>query len=195
MTLFEGFEAAHIDTEETTIFVRKRGEGPPLLLLHGFPETHLMWRDVAPQLAEHFTIICADLRGYGNSGCPPSSDDHAPYSKRTMAKDMVEVMAHFGFRRFSVAGHDRGGRVAYRLALDHPESVERVAVLDIVPGATRTPSSRSATGHGRCSRSHRSCPSNLCPRHLRRSSRTRSPNGDPLAARSRRKCATRTSTR
>jgi haloacetate dehalogenase len=129
------FGSSHIDTGEVSIFVRSRGTGPPLLLLHGFPQTHLMWRDVAPRLARTFTVVCADLRGYGDSGCPPSTEDHAPYSKRAMAKDMVDVMEKLGFPKFSVAGHDRGARVAYRLALDHPGRVDRVAVLDIVPTA------------------------------------------------------------
>jgi haloacetate dehalogenase len=106
-----------------------------LLLLHGFPQTHLMWRDVAPRLARAFTVVCADLRGYGRSSCPPSSPDHSPYSKRAMANDAIAVMESLGFQSFSVAGHDRGARVAYRLALDHPERVQRVAVLDIVPTA------------------------------------------------------------
>jgi haloacetate dehalogenase len=131
--MLERFKAAEIETGETTIFVRWRGSGPPILLLHGFPETHLMWRSVAPLLARQFTVVCADLRGYGGSGCPASTPDHAPYSKRAMARDMIAVMRHLGFPRFSVAGHDRGGRVAYRLALDHSERVERLAVLDIVP--------------------------------------------------------------
>src|SRR5665213_1296717 len=108
----------------------------PVLLLHGFPQTHLMWRDVAPLLARRFTVVCADLRGYGRSGCPTSTGDHAPHAKRAMARDMVAVMQQLGFASFSVAGHDRGGRVAYRLALDHPERVERLAVLDILPTAT-----------------------------------------------------------
>jgi haloacetate dehalogenase len=94
-----------------------------------------MWRDVAPRLARTFTVVCADLRGYGQSSCPPSSPDHGAYSKRAMANDMVAVMEKSGFRKFSVAGHDRGGRVAYRLALDHPDRVHRLAVLDIVPTA------------------------------------------------------------
>src|SRR5574338_1121098 len=131
--MFDGFSALGVDTDETTIFVRVGGAGPPVLLLHGFPETHLMWRDVAPILARGYTVVCADLRGYGRSGCPPSANDHAPYSKRAMASDMVAVMTPFGFHTFAVVGHDRGGRVAYRLALDHPEHVERLAVLDIVP--------------------------------------------------------------
>src|SRR5205085_1301615 len=129
----QDFRTAEIDTGETTIFTRSLGSGPPLLLLHGFPQTHLMWRDVAPDLARDFTVVCADLRGYGQSGCPPSRGDHAPYAKRAMARDMVQVMARLGFAKFAVAGHDRGGRVAYRMALDHPDAIARLAVLDIVP--------------------------------------------------------------
>ena len=131
----DDFETAEIETGETTIFVRRAGAGPPLLLLHGFPQTHLMWRTVAPRLARDFTVVCADLRGYGNSGCPASTDDHGPYAKRAMARDMVVVMERLGFPRFSVAGHDRGGRVAYRLALDHPDRVDRLGVLDVLPTA------------------------------------------------------------
>lgn len=127
------FRTAEIDTGETTIFIRMKGSGPPLLLLHGFPQTHLMWRDIAPILAADFTVVCADLRGYGQSGCPASTPDHAPYAKRALARDMVVVMAQLGFPRFAVAGHDRGGRVAYRLALDHAGAVERLAVLDVIP--------------------------------------------------------------
>jgi haloacetate dehalogenase len=130
-----GLAAEEIQTGETSIFLGRSGSGPPLLLLHGFPQTHLMWRHVAPLLARRFTVICADLRGYGHSGCPASTPDHAPYAKRAMARDMVSVMAALGFPRFAIAGHDRGGRVAYRLALDHPERVERLAVLDVVPTA------------------------------------------------------------
>jgi haloacetate dehalogenase len=131
--MLEAFTPQTIQTEETTIFVRWAGAGPPLLLLHGFPQTHLMWHRVAPILAEQFTVVCADLQGYGQSGCPASTDDHAPYTKRTMARDMLAVMTQLGFLRFSVAGHDRGGRVAYWLALDHPQHIERLAVLDVVP--------------------------------------------------------------
>jgi len=131
--MLEHFDTAEIHTGETSIFVCRSGSGPPVLLLHGFPETHLMWRSVAPILARHFTVVCADLRGYGRSGCPRSAADHAPYSKRAMARDMVAVMERLGFPRFSVAGHDRGGRVAYRLALDHPERVRRTVVLDVIP--------------------------------------------------------------
>src|ERR687894_1223291 len=124
---------ADIQTGETSIFVRSHGSGLPILLLHGFPQTHLMWRSVAPLLARDFAVVCADLRGYGRSGCPASARNHAPYAKRSMAQDMVTVMERLGFPRFSVAGHDRGGRVAYRMALDHPDRVNRLAVLDIVP--------------------------------------------------------------
>jgi haloacetate dehalogenase len=132
----DDFSAADIDVGDTSIFVRSSGAGPPVLLLHGFPQTHLMWRAVAPILAQRCFVVCADLRGYGRSECPPSSPDHAPYAKRTMARDMVRLMARLGHERFSVAGHDRGGRVAYRLALDHPAHVSRVAVLDVVPTHT-----------------------------------------------------------
>src|ERR671931_1521696 len=127
------FDSSVVDTGESAIHVERGGSGPPVLLLHGFPETLVMWRDVVPVLAERFSVVSADLRGYGRSGCPPSTADHAPYSKRALARDMVAVMAQIGFERFSIAGHDRGGRVAYRAALDHPERVERLAVLDVVP--------------------------------------------------------------
>jgi haloacetate dehalogenase len=134
--MMDDFETVEIETGETTIFARRSGTGPPILLLHGFPETHLMWRSVEPLLARRFTVVCADLRGYGRSGCPASAADHAPYAKRAMARDMVIAMERLGFPRFSVAGHDRGGRVAYRMALDHPAHVDRLAVLDILPTAT-----------------------------------------------------------
>ncbi|MBZ9766856.1 alpha/beta hydrolase [Mesorhizobium sp. CA6] len=133
--MFADFDALEIDAGEARVFARRGGSGPGLLLLHGFPETHAMWRDVAPSLARDFTVVCADLRGYGQSSCPPSAADHAPYGKRAMAADMAALMEDLGFQRFLVAGHDRGGRVAYRLALDHPERVEKLAVLDIVPTA------------------------------------------------------------
>ena len=128
-----GFETAVVDTRDARIFVRHGGAGPPVLLLHGFPQTHLMWGEVAASLARDFTVVCADLRGYGQSSCPPSDVDHAAYSKRSMANDMVDVMEDLGFERFHLAGHDRGGRVAYRAALDHPERVDRLAVLDVLP--------------------------------------------------------------
>lgn len=131
--MFDGFASALIDTGETAVFVRYAGTGPPLLLLHGFPQTHVMWAGVAAPLAAKFAVVCADLRGYGGSGCPPSAPGHAPYSKRAMAQDMVEAMRKLGHERFAVAGHDRGGRVAYRLALDYPQRIKALAVLDIVP--------------------------------------------------------------
>jgi haloacetate dehalogenase len=131
--MFDGFEPTMIETSEAAIRVRHGGGGPPVLLLHGFPQTHIMWHKIAPGLAREFTVVAADLRGYGGSSKPLTTADHEPYSKRAMARDMVAVMDRLGFNRFSVVGHDRGGRVAYRLALDHPARVERLAVLDIVP--------------------------------------------------------------
>jgi haloacetate dehalogenase len=133
--MFEGFQARELSTSRGPIFVRVAGSGPPLLLLHGYPETHLMWHGVAPALAERFTVVAADLTGYGASLKPAPRDDHAPHSKRAMARDQIEAMAELGFERFAVVGHDRGGRVAYRMALDHPERVTALAVLDIVPTA------------------------------------------------------------
>ncbi|WP_298872514.1 alpha/beta hydrolase [uncultured Bradyrhizobium sp.] len=133
--MFVGFESRLVDLEAAPIFARIAGNGPPLLLLHGFPETHLMWRDIAPILAQQFTVVWADLRGYGRSGTPASAADHGPYAKRAMAEDMVELMKRFGHDRFMVAGHDRGGRVAYRMALDCPSVVQKLAVLDIIPTA------------------------------------------------------------
>ena len=122
-----------IDTGETNIWTAVTGAGPPLLLLHGHPQTHMMWLKVAELLAPHFTLVIPDLRGYGRSGKPPSRADHMPYSKRVMAQDMVAVMDALGFDRFHIAGHDRGGRVTHRLCLDHPQRVTRAAVLDIAP--------------------------------------------------------------
>ena len=129
--LFHGFATSVVDVVETTIFTRHKRRGRPLLLLHGFPETHIMWHRVAPMLAETFTVVCADLRGYGASGKPASRPDHAPYSKRD-GRRMVLMMNALGFPRFGVAGHDRGGRVEYRMALEHADSGERLAALDIV---------------------------------------------------------------
>jgi haloacetate dehalogenase len=131
--MFEGFESRVVDVGPTTIALRWHGAGPPVLLLHGFPETHVMWHRIAPMLAEQFTVVCADLRGYGASGTPSSTPDHAPFAKTAMAADMVALMERLGFERFSLVGHDRGGRVAYRLALDHDERVDRLAVLDVLP--------------------------------------------------------------
>jgi haloacetate dehalogenase len=131
--IFDGFELSRVDLAEVELRVRHSGSGPPLLLLHGHPQTHAMWNAVAPRLASDFTVVCPDLRGYGESSKPKTDVDHAPYSKRAMALDLVELMERLGFERFGVAGHDRGGRVAYRLALDHPQRVEKLAVLDILP--------------------------------------------------------------
>jgi haloacetate dehalogenase len=134
--LFPGFEADTREVNGVRIRFRTGGSGPPLLLLHGFPQTHALWHRVAPQLARHFTLVMPDLRGYGDSDKPPGDADHATYSKRAMARDQVELMAGLGFARFAVCGHDRGGRVAHRMALDHPQAVERLMLLDISP--TRT---------------------------------------------------------
>ena len=131
--MLEGFQSRRIQLSEAEIYLRIGGEGPPLLLLHGYPQTHLAWHRVAPMLARSFTLIMPDLRGYGRSKGPPPDPDHRAYSKRSMAQDMVAAMDHLGFARFSLAGHDRGGRVGYRLCLDHPQRVERFAALDIVP--------------------------------------------------------------
>jgi haloacetate dehalogenase len=134
--MFDGFQRQHIRVGEVTINLVLGGSGPPVLLLHGYPQTHVMWRKVAPILAERFTVVVPDLRGYGDSDKPRGLPDHSNYSKRVMARDQVEMMAALGFPRFALAGHDRGARVAHRMALDHPERVSRLAVLDIAP--TRT---------------------------------------------------------
>lgn len=131
--MFEGFQTDLIDVGDARIFVRIGGSGPPLLLLHGYPQTSAMWHRIAPELSGEFTVIAADLRGYGASSKPSTDSGHAPYSKRAMAEDMRRVMAHFGHRRFSVLAHDRGARVAHRLALDSPESVSGLVLLDIAP--------------------------------------------------------------
>jgi haloacetate dehalogenase len=133
--MFDGFEARDLPTERGTIHAMVGGDGPPLLLLHGYPQTHLMWHAAAPLLAEHFTVVAADLSGYGESLRPAPAGDHVPHSKRALALDQVQAMTALGHERFAVAGHDRGGRVAYRMALDHPERVSALAVLDIVPTA------------------------------------------------------------
>jgi haloacetate dehalogenase len=119
----------------TTLNVARSGTGPPVLLLHGYPQTHVMWHAVAPALAERFTVVCTDLRGYGDSAKPHSDETHEPYSKRTLARDQLDAMGALGFERFAVFGHDRGARVARRMVLDHPDAVSRLAVLDIVPTA------------------------------------------------------------
>src|SRR5690242_13918175 len=130
---FPGFEQRRIETSGANVSLVVGGRGPPVLLLHGYPQTHLMWRKLAPRLAAEFTVVAPDLRGYGDSSKPPAGPDSMNYSKRALAQDQVETMAALGFERFMVAGHDRGARVAHRLARDHPERVERLALLDIVP--------------------------------------------------------------
>jgi haloacetate dehalogenase len=131
--LLPGFEPHWIDTAAGRIFARSRGSGPPLVLLHGFPQTHVMWHRLAPALADTHRVVCMDLRGYGWSSVPRSDPAHETYSKRAMGRDVVEVMEALGHVRFALAGHDRGARVAYRLALDEPGRVERLALLDILP--------------------------------------------------------------
>ena len=131
--MFEGFRTETVDVGGVGILARVAGSGPPLLLLHGNPQTHTMWHLVAPALTDDFTVVATDLRGYGASSKPESAPDHGPYSKRAMAEDQIGVMKHFGFESFALCGHDRGGRVGYRMALDHPEVVTKLAVLDIVP--------------------------------------------------------------
>ncbi len=136
LPMFDGFERRTFDTSAGPIHGVVGGAGPPVLLLHGYPQTHVMWHQVAPPLAEEFTVVATDLRGYGQSAKPEAGPDHAAYAKRAMAQDQIDVMRSLGFERFAVAGHDRGGRVAYRLALDQPERVTRLAVLDILPTHT-----------------------------------------------------------
>ena len=131
--LFPGYASEWINTRSGRIFARVGGKGPPLLLLHGFSETHVMWHRVAPRLADSFTLIITDLPGYGWSDMPESDGNHTPYTKRAMAQAMIEAMEALGHVHFALAGHDRGGRVAYRLALDHPGRLSRLAVLDILP--------------------------------------------------------------
>ena len=131
--MFEGFEQQQIQTSGTTINLVKGGDGPPLLLLHGYPQTHTMWHKVAPLLARDFTVVAADLRGYGDSGKLEGDSEHLNYSKRAMAQDQVEVMEQLGFDSFLLAAHDRGARVSHRLTKDHPQRVRKLALLDIIP--------------------------------------------------------------
>jgi haloacetate dehalogenase len=131
--LFPGFESHSIEVNGVKIMARKGGSGEPLLLLHGHPQTHAIWHRVAQQLAKTHTVVMTDLRGYGDSSKPQGSQDHLNYSKRVMALDQIEVMRHFGFSEFDVLAHDRGARVAHRLALDHPKAVKRLVLLDIAP--------------------------------------------------------------
>lgn len=131
--LYPGFASHYIDTKAGRIFLRQGGTGSPLLLLHGFPQSHVMWHRVAPNLAERHTLVIPDLPGYGWSAAPEGGPEHFPYSKRTMAAAMVEVMENLGFAHFALMGHDRGARAAYRLGLDHPGRLDRLVLLDIVP--------------------------------------------------------------
>ena len=131
--MFAGFALERVDVGGVELRVRHGGTGPPLVLLHGHPRTHTTWHRVAARLADAFNVVCPDLRGYGQSSKPPTTEDHAPYSKRALAADVVKLMHKLGHKRFGVAGHDRGSYVAYRLALDHPKAVTRLAVLDGVP--------------------------------------------------------------
>jgi len=131
--LFPGFAERRIKTDGAEIFLRTGGAGPPLLLLHGYPQTHVCWHRIAPTLARHFTLVIPDLRGYGASSAPPGDVAHLTYSKRAMAEDCLQVMRALGHEQFAVVGHDRGGRVAYRLALDHPEAVRALVPVDIIP--------------------------------------------------------------
>ena len=130
---FAGFELRVLDTTRGWLPAVVGGSGPPVLLLHGYPQTHVMWHAVAPLLAERHTVVATDLTGYGASFRPHPTPDHTAHSKRAMAQDQIEAMASLGFERFAVAGHDRGGRVAYRMALDHPDRVERLGVLNVLP--------------------------------------------------------------
>jgi haloacetate dehalogenase len=131
--MLDGFDEHRVALAETEIYLRSGGEGPPLLLLHGYPQTHLAWHRIAPRLAERFTLVMPDLRGYGRSTGAGPDPGHRNHSKRAMAQDMVELMTALGFARFRLAGHDRGARVGFRLCLDHPACVERFAALDIIP--------------------------------------------------------------
>jgi haloacetate dehalogenase len=134
--MFDNFEQIQIDTSGATIHLVKKGDRFPLLLLHGYPQTHLIWHKIALRLAEEFTVVAPDLRGYGDSSKPEDGPDHYNYSKRAMAQDLVEVMDTLGYQEFFVVGHDRGGRVAHRMTLDHPHRVKKLAVLDIAPTYT-----------------------------------------------------------
>ena len=133
MPFFDDFTLTSIDLPRGPIRLRHGGSGPPLLLLHGNPQTHAMWNAIAPDLAQTYTVYAPDLRGYGGSVKPPATEDHSPYSKREMALDLIALMEHFGHAQFRVAAHDRGARVAHRMALDHPDAVQKLCLMDIVP--------------------------------------------------------------
>ncbi|HIN38407.1 MAG TPA: alpha/beta hydrolase, partial [Dehalococcoidia bacterium] len=131
--MFEGFEELQIEANGTTINLVKGGSGPPMLMLHGYPQTHAMWNKIAPRFTEDFTVVCPDLRGYGDSAKVEGDPEHMNYSKRVMAQDQVDVMKQLGFEKFYLVGHDRGGRVSHRLTKDHPEKVLKLVTLDIIP--------------------------------------------------------------
>ena len=145
--LLTGFHTKRISTSGCEIHVASAGSGPPVLLLHGFPQSHVSWHRIAPRLAEQYTVVAPDLRGYGDSSKPADRENHTTYSKRAMALDAVEVMRSFGFERFAVIGHDRGARVGWRLAIEHPQSVSKLAVLDIVPDHYSSVSRELATAY------------------------------------------------
>src|SRR5258705_4913725 len=148
--LFPGWAERRIKTAGAEIFLRTAGTGPPLLLLHGYPQTHVCWHRIAPELARHVTLVLADLRGYGASSAPPGDSEHKTYSKRAMAEDCLAVMRALGHQRFMVGGHDRGGRVAYRLALDHPAAIRALLPIHIPPTAhmlRRTTAGRAISGY------------------------------------------------
>jgi haloacetate dehalogenase len=148
--MFDAFDSRVVETTGAAIHIEDGGDGPPLALLHGYPQTHVAWHEVAPALTDQFSVVVPDLRGYGDS-VGPEHPDTTDYSNRTMALDIVEVMEQLGHERFALAGHDRGGRVAYRLALDHPDRVSRLAVLDMVPNVEKldrfTPEMAEAAFH------------------------------------------------
>lgn len=171
---FEGFAAHTIEVNGLALYVRTGGRtgAPPLVLLHGYPQTHAIWHRVAPRLADDFALVIPDLRGYGRSAKPPGGDDHAAYSKRAMANDIVALMDALGHPRFVVAGHDRGGRVAHRLALDHPTRVARVCVIDIAPTLTMYESTDQAFATAYYHWFHLIQPAPLPERHIA---------GDPIA--------------
>jgi len=135
MSFFPGFEQRRVKAGDLTLNLRLGGSGSPLLLLHGYPQSHVTWHKVAPELARHFTVICPDLKGYGDSDAPAPTPDSGNYSKRVMGGEMLALMRQLGHPRFAMVGHDRGARIAYRLALDHPEAVTRLGILDILPTA------------------------------------------------------------
>lgn len=131
--MFQNFKQDSFQTAEASIHYRTGGSGPPVLLLHGYPQSHVMWHKIAPALAEKFTVVASDLRGYGDSSKPPTTPNHEPYSKRSTGKDQIQLMRHLGFEEFFLVGHDRGARVGHRMALDHPEVIKKLVVMDIAP--------------------------------------------------------------